>query len=204
MMPGMFFRRTWDRVSYEWLVSRTASRLFGAASALTVATTPLQLGLVKPLSSSLTSWMNLLFAIFGAAGGLSIVFLWGGMWRHWLLSNPPSRMTKRIWFCVLLFGLWWGAVLYYLMAYLRYVEKTEPAPTLPHSKGRVTKVFGYVLLVGWMGLFSFVALIFAFPKSVGPLLHPIADFFVLIPTFLLLGTALYGVMRLYGVGMNRA
>lgn len=202
-MPGMFFQRTWGRVSYEWLVSKTASRLFGAASALTVATTPLQLGL-EPPRSSLTSSINLLFTIFGVAGALSIVFLWGGMWRHWLLSNSPSRATKRIWFCVLLFGIWWGAVLYYLMAYLRHAEKTEPAPPPPQSKGRVTKILGYMLLIGWMGLFSFVALVFAFPKSVGPLLHPIADYFVLIPTSLLLGTAVYGVMRLYRAGMDHA
>lgn len=202
MMPGMFFQRAFGRVSYEWLVSKTASRLFGAASALTVATTPLQLGL-EPPSSSLTSSINLLFAIFRAAGALSIIFLWGGMWRHWAQCNTSTRAIKRLWFCVLLFGLWWGAVLYYLVAYLRQPEKTEPAPTASQSKGRITKILGYILLIGWIGLFSFVALLFAFPKAVGPLLHPIADFFVLIPTPLLFCTALYGVMRLYQVGMNR-
>ena len=131
----MFLQRTWSWVSDEWLVSKTASRLFGATAALTIVTTPLQIGLVKPPGSPLTSWTNWFFAILGVAGGLSIVFLWTGMWRHWSQCNTSTRAVKRIWFFVMILGLWWGATLYYLVAYLRRVEKTEPAPCQPRVKG---------------------------------------------------------------------
>jgi hypothetical protein len=196
----MFLQRSWSWVSDEWLVSKTASRLFGAAAILILATTPLQFGLEKSPSSPWTTWV---LAIFGATGALSIFFLWSGMWRHWTQCNTSRRAVKRGWFFVLLFGLWWGAVVYYLVAYLRRAEKIEPAPRPLRSKGLVTKALGLMLLIGWIGLISVGALVFAFPKSVGPFLRPIADYFVLIPTSLLLGTAVYAVMRLYRAGMNR-
>ena len=202
----MFLQRGWSWVSDDWLVNKTASRLFGASAIVVVfLATPFFLGLFPTIRNApMLSWANLLELVLGVVTPLAILFLWTGMWRHWTQCNTSTRAIKRVWFFVLLFGLWWGAVLYYLMAYLRHAEKTEPDPTQPQSKGRVTKTLGYILLIGWVGLFSFVALVFAFPKSVGSLLHPIADFFVLIPTFLLLGTAIYGIMRLYRAGMNRA
>ena len=63
--------------------------------------------------------------------------------------------------------------------------------------------FGYLLLAGWIGLFATVALAFAFPKGISIILHPIAGYFVLIPTSLLLGTATYGILRLYAAGTKR-
>ena len=63
--------------------------------------------------------------------------------------------------------------------------------------------FGYLLLAGWIGLFATVALAFVFPKGMGIILRPMASYFVLIPTSLLLGTAAYGALRLYSSGMKR-
>lgn len=64
------------------------------------------------------------------------------------------------------------------------------------------KILGHFLLVGWVGLFGIVALCFVFPESMGHVLAPIANFFVLIPVSLLVGTTLYGVIRLYRAGMK--
>lgn len=201
----MFLQSLWRLVSNDWLVGRTASRLFAASSVIALATTPFSLGLTKIPQVPTLSWTNLFLAIAGVVGSLSIIFLWTGMWRYWTQCDASSRAVRRIWFFVLLFGLWYGAVLYYLVRYLRRGSQREAVehPYTP-SKGRVTTFLGYVLLVGWIGLIAIVALVFAFPKSVGPLLHPIADYFVLIPISLLFGTAVYGVMRLYRSGMDNA
>ena len=201
----MFLQSPWRLVSNDWLVGRTASRLFGASAVIALATTPLSLGLAKIPHVPTLSWTNLFLGIAGVVGSLSIIFLWTGMWRYWTRCDTSSRAVRRMWFFVLLFGLWFGAALYYLVAYLprgRRKEAVEHGYT--SSRGRITAFFGYVLLVGWVGLFATVALVFAFPKAVGPLLDPIRDYLVLIPTSLLLGTAMYGIMRLYRGGMNRA
>lgn len=66
------------------------------------------------------------------------------------------------------------------------------------------RVFKYVLIAGWAVLLGIVALVFVIPKPMGYILKPIADFFVLFPASLLIGTGLYGIIRLYKIGMKRS
>jgi hypothetical protein len=166
-----------------------------------LATIPFLFQKLKVPDAPMISWINLFIAICGIIFPISLIFLWTGMFRYWTQCDTSARAIKRIWFVVLLFGFWYGAVVYYLIAYLR--RGTERKPTGPsQNNGRLTVIIGYFLLIGWGALFAFVALVFIFPKTVGPILHPIADYFVLVPTFLLFATALYGVMRLYRAGMK--
>jgi hypothetical protein len=65
------------------------------------------------------------------------------------------------------------------------------------------KTFGRVLLSGWLLLFLTVGLVFAFPKPASRILHPIAPYFQVVPLLLLIGTATYGLVRIYRVGMKR-
>jgi len=65
------------------------------------------------------------------------------------------------------------------------------------------KLFGRVLLVGWLMLILTVGLAFAFPKPVSRILHSIAPYFQLIPALLLIATAAYGLLRLYRQDMKR-
>jgi hypothetical protein len=40
------------------------------------------------------------------------------MWHYWGECDSSSPAARRAWFFVLIFGLWYGAVLYYLFVYL--------------------------------------------------------------------------------------
>jgi hypothetical protein len=65
------------------------------------------------------------------------------------------------------------------------------------------KTFGIILATGWGLFFLTIALLFTFTKLVANILHPIFPYFPLIPGSLLLLTAVYGILRLYRLGMNR-
>jgi len=118
--PGSFI---WRRISDEWLVSKAASVCFAVASliitAITVVSfpdTPIQdIGVI-----SRTLW-----GIFGALAAVSIFFLWGGMWRYWIDCDPTSRMSRRVWFAILIVGLWYGAILYYVCVFLPTTRKKD-------------------------------------------------------------------------------
>lgn len=110
---GFWFKRT----SNAWLVSRAASTLFAMASVLVVAITPVSLGYVS-VPENPNFWQNVIWGVGGVAGVLSRFFIWGGMWAYWTRCDSSRRTVKRIWFMVLLFGFWYGAVLYYLFKYL--------------------------------------------------------------------------------------
>jgi uncharacterized BrkB/YihY/UPF0761 family membrane protein len=66
-----------------------------------------------------------LLAIGGAAIAVSAFFLWGGMWKYWIVCDSSSQLSRRVWFVVLIIGLWYGAVLYYLFVYLPDVQKSK-------------------------------------------------------------------------------
>jgi hypothetical protein len=118
MFPGSFI---WNRIKDEWLTSRVASGLFAASSVIILIVTPIWFGYVEVPDT--TFWENLLLGGSGVAGALSIFFLWGGMWRYWMQRDASARAVKRVWFFVLLFGIWYGAIFYYLLAYLPREKK---------------------------------------------------------------------------------
>lgn len=55
---------------------------------------------------------------------------------------------------------------------------------------------------GGTRLFLAVVLLFLIPKPMSNLLHPIASYFVLIPLTLIVATIVFGLIRLYGIGMK--
>ena len=61
------------------------------------------------------------------AGTLALFFLWLGMWRYWARLDCSTRMTKRLWFGVLLFGFWYGSCLYYFLLYRPQVRRAATA-----------------------------------------------------------------------------
>lgn len=113
MIPFSFIFR---RVSDEWLVSRTASILFSVSCVSLLVVTPIWFGSAKIPDTTL--WGNILLGILGVAGAFGLFFLWGGMWHYWLRVDASTQGVKRLWFFVLLIGLWYGSVLYFLLKYL--------------------------------------------------------------------------------------
>ncbi|HEX3320171.1 MAG TPA: PLDc N-terminal domain-containing protein [Terriglobales bacterium] len=57
--------------------------------------------------------------IIGAVGSVAVIYLWVGMFWHWLKADSYSQKSKIVWFIVLLIGNWVGAIAYYLFVYRR-------------------------------------------------------------------------------------
>jgi hypothetical protein len=66
----------------------------------------------------MTFLQRLPWGILGVVGPIGLFFLWLGMWRYWVRLDSSRVWVKRIWFPVLLFGFWWGSVLYFFSIYL--------------------------------------------------------------------------------------
>jgi len=113
----------WDRIGNEWLVGKTASILFGISAIIIIAMTPIWFGLM--VIPDATWWGDLLLAIFGVISTIGGFFLWLGMWRHWAKCNQSKPIIKRLWFLILIFGLWYGAIAYYILAYLNSVRQRK-------------------------------------------------------------------------------
>lgn len=117
MIPGLFSSK---QASSDWLVSKTASTLFAISCFFVLVVTPILFGVVNVPNTTL--WGNVLLGVLGVAGGLSILFLWVGMWYYWRRIDTSTRTIKRLWFFVLLVGFWYGSTLYFLLKYL-WIDK---------------------------------------------------------------------------------
>lgn len=65
------------------------------------------------------------------------------------------------------------------------------------------KLLKYILTAGWGGLALGVTLLFALHRFIGPLLAPVANYIVLVPIVLMIGTAAYKLLSHYRAGMSR-
>lgn len=110
----------WERVGDEWFGAKRARRLFSAAAALVVTGTAV---LCFPIPAEPRFAVKLVLGLAGVLAGLSVFFLWSGMWQYWIRRDPSSRLARRAWFVILLVGFWYGAVAYCLCVYLRNPEQ---------------------------------------------------------------------------------
>jgi hypothetical protein len=110
------FPRFWNLIDDQWLTGRTASKLFTVAAIFTVVVPTL---IYLDIAQGPGVLSQVFWGIAGVLTAFSMVFLWSGMWRFWSKLDQSSRYARRIWFFVLLFGLWYGAVLYFIFVYLR-------------------------------------------------------------------------------------
>jgi hypothetical protein len=113
MFPGSFI---WRRISHEWLVSKAASAWFAISSAMIAVMTIVLFSNVQIRDISFVSRFS--WGIAGVLTAVSIFFLWGGMWRYWITSDSSGRIGRRLWFVVLLAGIWYGAIIYYILVFL--------------------------------------------------------------------------------------
>ena len=63
------------------------------------------------------------FSLFGAAIAIGALSLLAGMWFFWVKCDVSPRWQRVVWFFILLFGFFYGAVLYYFIVYLPEVKK---------------------------------------------------------------------------------
>lgn len=55
-----------------------------------------------------------IFGMIGAAGGVTIYYT---MWFYWREMDASKPGKKRLWFFVLLLGLWYGSCMYFYFVY---------------------------------------------------------------------------------------
>ena len=120
----MFFSRSfvWKWLGNDWFATEKASVLFAVSSLLTLLLTAvLFIGIPSP--STLSTVSVVLFGVAGFVCPFAMFFLWGGMLRYWTRGEPSNRTARRVWFIVLILGLCYGAILYYLFVYMPTVRR---------------------------------------------------------------------------------
>lgn len=109
----------WTWYKDSWLVSRKAAKLFFVSTILVFSMVPLFLNMVD--TTKMAFWTRLPWGLLLTLGPIAALFLYFGMWRYWACIDSSRSWTKRIWFFILLLGIWWGSCLYCLVVYLPQV-----------------------------------------------------------------------------------
>jgi hypothetical protein len=113
----MFGSLDYDRLFLRW---KTAA-LFGIAAALSLGAIVFRSTDIdfNALSHPTLVALSLLGAAV-AIGGFSLLI---GMWFFWVKCDASPRWQRVGWFFILLFGFFYGAVLYYFVVYVPKVRK---------------------------------------------------------------------------------
>jgi hypothetical protein len=122
------FRWFWDKTSYKWIVGTQAACLFGLASLLVSLVTALCLAGIFHETNAVIP--NTIGGVLGVVTALSMFFVWGGMQKYQEmreLRDPEPRTKSRMIRIGLSVGIWYGAIIYYLLVYLpaRRILNTE-------------------------------------------------------------------------------
>ena len=123
MIPFSFI---WKRVSDEWLRSRTATVLFGMSACVVVGVTVAFIVDKIPVNEPSIP-INIFWGGVGMLGAFSIFFIWGGMLSYWTRCDSSVPVVRRFWFFLLVIGIWYGAVFYYLLVYMRNTRVNDRA-----------------------------------------------------------------------------
>jgi hypothetical protein len=113
MYPGSFI---WSWLSDDWLLSKKAHASFALSAALIVGMTVAICFDLPDQNRSLLE--DILWGALGVAAAVSAFYLWGGMWRHWIRQEQSRGISSRTWRIVLTVGVFYGAVLYYVLEYI--------------------------------------------------------------------------------------
>ncbi|HEY2859762.1 MAG TPA: hypothetical protein VGJ21_15180 [Terracidiphilus sp.] len=196
-------RWDWPRI----LFARSAPIVLGIAAALSI----LGIALIYFDFSPTSPVGQMLIDIGAVPAAFGLFALWIPMGFFWLMCDRSPQWIRAIWFFLLLFGMVFGAIPYYLLVYLPAVRKHRSGevdiartyPRLVSQQPIVIGWFGKSLIACWALLFLTVAAVFMFPKGMSGVLHPIADYFVLWPLTLLVATGIYGIRLALRVALRR-
>jgi hypothetical protein len=109
-----------DRASYKWIISSQAACLFGLASILICCLTFALFGVDLSRYEKAGLLVQAAWAVFGVSGTLGGFFLMATMKKYREMRefrNPEAKRSKFV-TVFLVVGVWWSAVIYYLLAYL--------------------------------------------------------------------------------------
>lgn len=198
-----------DSEAERLLLNRKAAVILGIAGFLSAGTFILLY--LEPNIAGMSLSAREAFDYAGAAMAIAVLCFLVGMWLFWLKCDLSPRRSRRIWFLALF--VMYGAVPYYIFVYLpalrRALRGDVAANPVVESRRSEAKrgtpgPFGWVLITGWALLFLFVGAYFEFPKPMSHVFGRVADFIVLWPLFLMIGTAIYAVILLFRIGMRRS
>ena len=113
----MFGSFDYDRLFLRW---KTVV-LFGIAAALSLGAIVLRFTDLD--FSTLSHLAVVALSLLGAAVAIGGFSLLTGMWLFWVKCDASPRWQRSGWFFILLFGFFYGAVLYYLVVYVPKVKK---------------------------------------------------------------------------------
>lgn len=196
----------WPRI----LFNSRAVVLLGFAAVLSVIAIAIIHSDVDP--EALSPLVGVAVSVAAGAGALGYFALLICMGFFWLRCDSSSTRTKALWFVLLLIGWGFGSqIVYYAVVYVPAVFKKlrnpgyEGPPLESLRAERTRKLFGpfgWALVMGWGLLFLTVAACFTFPKGMGHILRGVADYFVLWPASLLIGTWVYAMILFFRAGMK--
>jgi len=64
------------------------------------------------LLDAFPGFVSVLFGIWGFYTGIGAMLLWIAMWVYWAVVERTSSRVRFGWFLVLLFGMYYGALIY--------------------------------------------------------------------------------------------
>jgi hypothetical protein len=112
----------WGQRLRNWLVTGTGPTAMLVSAIAILAITVYLYGLMAMhidaqrfrLASPYFQNATDIFGMVGAAGG---VLLYYSMWFYWAWIDESKTSSKRVWFFLLLLGLWYGSCVYYFFVY---------------------------------------------------------------------------------------
>jgi hypothetical protein len=128
MFDPIWWLRSW--MTDDWLRSKRAERYFIFCIVATLALTLYAYTANYVLSSGdlhgYVYWaLEIAVDTLVALGVIGQITLWLDMWRYWVRLDNSNPGTKKIWFVVLLLGLWFGGIVYCLAVYRRQLAMSE-------------------------------------------------------------------------------
>jgi len=66
---------------------------------------------------------TVLAVVIGTYTGLGAIFLWGVMWVYWIAVERGSLGARLGWFLMLLFGLYYGSLVYSFVVWRNALER---------------------------------------------------------------------------------
>jgi len=190
----MRFRWFWDRISDNWIVSNPAACLFGVASVFVCLLTAFFFGLIEPHGDGLAT--QLAWGALGVLGPISCIFLWSGMRRYQEIRGSNRFGDSRSMRLMMLVGLCWTALVYYVIFYLpRRGEQTGGPEHYSDEPTSSSKWLRNTIGAGWGIFLCVVGALFLLPKTSVRLLHGRTFLLPLFMVGLLLITAAYKVIN---------
>ncbi len=112
----------------EFIISKRSAVLFGVSTLLTAAVTAMLIAMNQHGvndTNGLPFRLRLPIGIIGMLGTVGTIHIFFGMWTYWARLDRSGKVSRRMWFVILLLGWWFASCLYYYAVYLPQVIRVR-------------------------------------------------------------------------------